>query len=259
MTAPPPFELRVLATPADVMTEAARRVVAAAEAALHAAGRFVVVLSGGSTPRALYRLLATDAYAARIDWSRVHVFWGDERCVPPDDANSNYRMACEALLDHVAIPAPQVHRIHGEDAPHLAAAAYERELRAAFPNGTPRFDLVLLGMGDNGHTASLFPHLTAVREPARWVVAEHVPEVAMWRVTLTPPALNAAAAVLFIATGAEKASMLRQVLQGPRTPEALPAQSIAPTAGHLTWLVDAAAAARLDGAAPVSSPGRSSV
>jgi 6-phosphogluconolactonase len=233
-------------TPQDVTVAAAERVVAAAAAAIDASGRFAIVLSGGSTPRALYTLLATSDYGARIDWSRVHVFWSDERCLPPDDSASNYRMARETLLDAVPLRPAQVHRIHGEDAPAAAAAAYEREIDALFSDGdSSRFDLVLLGMGDDGHTASLFPGLTAVHETTRRVVAEYVARLAMWRVTLTPPAINAAAAVLFLVTGSGKAPALRQVLEGPREPDRWPAQIVAPDAGHVTWLTDLAGAALL--------------
>ena len=159
-------------------------------------------------------------------------------------------MACEALLDHVPIPAAQVHRIRGEDPPQVAAEAYERTLRTLFatPAGPPGacFDLVLLGMGDNGHTASLFPGLHAVREAERWVVAEFVAEVGMWRITLTPVVLNAAAEVVFLVGGADKAAMLHRVLDGPVDPDALPAQIVAPHHGRLRLLVDAEAAARLE-------------
>jgi 6-phosphogluconolactonase len=238
-----------------VVAEAAGRIVAAAARAVRASGRFVVALAGGSTPKRLYELLATPEYAARVDWAHTHVFFGDERCVPPDDPESNYRMARLALLDRVPVPAPNVHRMRGEDDPRQAAGAYEREVRAvlATPDGPPgvgserRFHLVLLGMGSNGHTASLFPGLMAVRERERWVVAEHVAEVHAWRITLTPPVLNAAAEVLFLALGAEKAAMLKRVLEGPVRPDELPAQAIAPHDGLLTWLVDAAAARDLAG------------
>jgi 6-phosphogluconolactonase len=231
----------VVPTKADVARAAAERVVAAASAAIAARGRFTFALSGGSTPRVLFELLASDAYRSRVDWARTEVFFGDERCVPPDDSASNYRMARETLLDHV--PA-RVHRMRGEDAPVAAAAAYERELRELFGT-TPRFDLVLLGMGDNGHTASLFPGLTAVMERERWVVAEYVAEVSMWRITFTPVVLNAAAEDLFLVAGTDKASMLHRVLEGPRDPRALPSQVVAPADGRLVWLVDAAAAAEL--------------
>jgi len=241
-------------TKADVVTLSSREavtaatadaLVTAAAACIAARGRFSLVLSGGSTPKALYELLATPAYAPRIDWTRVHVFWGDERCVPPDDRSSNYRMAREALLDRVPISPEAIHRMRGEDPPEQAAAAYDADLRKFFGAGPPRFDVVLLGMGDNGHTASLFPGLTAVRERSRWVVAEYVGEVKMWRLTLTPPVLNAAANVLFVVVGGDKAPMLARVLEGPPDIDLLPAQAIAPTQGVLTWMLDSAAAAKL--------------
>jgi len=237
------------------MHTAARLFVAAADAAIHASGRFIVALSGGSTPQRLYARLATEPYVSRVEWSRVHWFWGDERCVPPGDPASNYRMAREALLDRVPVTEADVHRIRGEDNPVEAAAGYERTLRetlatpAGAPRGTPgaRFDLVLLGMGGNGHTASLFPGSAAVRERNRWVMAEYVSAASMWRVTLTPVLINAAAEAVFLVAGRDKAAMLHRVLEGPYDPDALPAQVIAPLDGRLRWLVDAAAAAELSG------------
>jgi 6-phosphogluconolactonase len=246
--------IEVAADRRALMEAGASAVVAAARAAIGAHGRFVTALSGGSTPRALFELLATGRFASAVDWSRVHVCWGDERAVPPDAAASNYRMVREALLDHVPIPASQVHRIRSEEPPQAAAEAYERELRTLFatrvgparPNPGAPFDLMLLGMGDNGHTASLFPGLHAVREADRWVVAEFVAEVGMWRITLTPVVLNAAAEVVFLLAGADKAAMLHRVLEGPVDPDALPAQVVAPRDGRLRWLVDADAAAGLE-------------
>jgi 6-phosphogluconolactonase len=232
---------------------AAEHVVAAAERAIDAHGKFVFALSGGSTPRHMYELLARAPYASRVKWPRVHIVWGDERCVPPDDVESNYRMAREALLDHVSIPAANVHRMRGEDDPVAAAASYEAMLRTLFdtPSGPPahtlgrNIDLALLGLGDNGHTASIFPESAAVSEQRRWVMAELVPAVSMWRITLTAPILNAAAEVLFLVAGDEKADVLQRVLEGPRVPRELPAQLIAPAPGRIRWLVDAAAAAQL--------------
>lgn len=238
-------EIVTLSSREAVTVAAADALVAAAAQAIAARGRFLLVLSGGSTPKALFELLATPAYAPRLDWTRTHVFWGDERCVPPDDRSSNYRMAREALLDKVPISPEAIHRMRGEDPPEQAAAAYQADLRQLFGAGAPRFDVVLLGMGDNGHTASLFPHLTAVREASRWVVAEYVGEVKMWRLTMTPALLNAARQVTFLVVGADKAPMLKRVLEDPRDVDALPAQVVAPVDGVLTWMVDHAAAAAL--------------
>lgn len=246
--------LEVLPTSDALMHAAAELWVAAAASAIGASGRFAVALSGGATPQRLYRLLATHPYASGVDWSRVHAFWGDERGVPPDDPASNYRMAHEALLAAVPIPAENVHRIRGEDEPAAAAAAYERDLRETFatPDGPPRlspgsrFDLVLLGLGEDGHTASLFPGAAALREPARWVRAVHPAAVPTARVTLTPAVINAAAEVVFLVSGGAKAATLRRVREGPYQLDALPAQIIAPRAGRLRWLVDADAAADLE-------------
>lgn len=207
--------------------------------------QFSVALSGGSTPRTTYALLATEEFAGLVDWSRIHVFWGDERCVPPDHPDSNYRMAREILLDHVPIPAGNVHRIRGEINPKEAAADYERTLRSFFAQQRQSFDLFLLGLGGDGHTASLFPGTAALREQERWVVSYYANKVGAWRVTLTPVAINAAAHVTFIVSGAGKAERLRQVLSGPHQPDALPAQIVRPDGNRLLWLVDEAAGALL--------------
>jgi 6-phosphogluconolactonase len=226
---------------------AAEKFIRVGAGAIEEKGRFAVALSGGSTPRPLYAMLA-GKFAGSIDWSCVHLFWGDERCVPPDDPRSNYRMVRESLLDGVSIPLANVHRIHGEEDPKTAAAEYEKELRSFFAgirgDGPPRvgFDLVLLGMGDNGHTASLFPGLPAVTEKERWVMAQFVEVVSMWRITLTPVVINAAEHVFFLVSGADKAERLRDVLDGPVRPEKLPAQAIKPGRGQLLWLVDDGAA-----------------
>lgn len=248
--------VEVFPSGAELAVGAAERFIAAAAAAIAVTEAFSVALSGGSTPHALFMLLASPAYSRRVDWSRVHLFWGDERCVPPDDEASNYRMARETLIDHVPLRAENIHRIRGEDPPAAAAERYERELREAFatPTGAPglaagsRFDLVLLGLGTNGHTASLFPHCQAVREQTRWVMAENIEMLQMWRITLTPAIINAACEVLFIVSGGEKSAVLRRVLYGVRETDDLPAQAIAPAPGRLHWLVDAAAAAELPAA-----------
>jgi 6-phosphogluconolactonase len=225
---------------------AANFIVDLAAQAIAERGRFTIALSGGSTPRPIYARLATASYRDRIAWSKVHLFFGDERCVPSDDARSNYRMACEALLDHIALPPDNLHRIQGEIDPAQAALSYEQELQHLFRTlAFPAFDLVCLGLGDNGHTASLFPGTAALREQVRWVVPQYVEVLTTWRVTFTAPLINAARDVAFLVEGAGKAEVLRRVLEGPYQPDVLPAQMIQPVSGQLHWLVDAAAAAQV--------------
>ena len=244
--------LEVSPTPVLAAEAAARHFVTAAGEAVRAHGDFVVALSGGSTPRGLYQLLAAPQFADRVDWPRVQVVWGDERCVPPDHPASNYRMAREALLDRVPIPPANLHRIRGEGDPAESAAEYERVLRGVLrtplgpPLGPPaaRIDLVLLGLGLDGHTASLFPGAAAVHDSPRWVAADHRQTESMWRVTLTPVILNAAEEVAFLVWGSGKATIVRQVLEGTRRPHQLPAQLIEPATGRLRWFLDAAAASR---------------
>lgn len=220
---------------------AAEYFVTLAAEAITARGRFIVALSGGSTPRAIYSLLASTEFAPRVDWARVQVFWGDERCVPPDHPESNYALARETLLDHVPLPAGNVHRIRAALPPPQAAALYQRELEAVL--GTEgRFDLILLGMGADGHTASLFPGTLALAEKTRWVVENYVASLDSWRVTLTRPVLNAARQVTFLVSGAAKAETLAHVRAGERLPAAL----VHPSLGRLTWMVDTAAAGQLE-------------
>ena len=241
-------EIRVYPDATGLARAAAEHFAARAEAAVASRGRFVVALSGGSTPRATYTLLTSPEFVARVDWPRVHVFWGDERCVPPDHPDSNYAMARETLLDHVPIPTENVHRVRGEIDPERAADECERTLRvflATEPGKTetpPRFDLILLGMGGDGHTASLFPGTAAIHEDRRWVLAHFVDTLSAWRVTLTPVVINAAAQVTFLVAGAGKAERLREVLTGPLRPDLLPSQIVRPADGHLLWLLDEAAA-----------------
>jgi len=208
-----------------------------AAAAIAARGRWTVALAGGGTPQPIYQRLTQAGYTQRVDWQRVHVFFGDERCVPPDDSRSNYRMAREALLDFVPLPAENVHRMRGEDDPALAALAYEQDIQRLFRTlSPPAFDLICLGMGDNGHTASLFPGTAALRQQTRWVVPQYVEVMQTWRVTMTAPLINAARHVAFFVEGAGKAEMLRRVLHGPFDPDVLPAQMIQPGNGQLHWL-----------------------
>jgi 6-phosphogluconolactonase len=240
-------EIQTYPGAASLARAAAEHFAALAAEATAVRGRFSVALSGGSTPRATYTLLASDEFAARVDWPRVHVFWGDERCVPPDRPESNFRLAYETLLSRVPIPSGHIHRAHGELEPEAAAQAYAEELAAFFGSPWPCFDLVLLGMGHDGHIASLFPGSAALRETMLPVVAvtAHYQDRPTHRVTLTPPAINAARQVLFLISGASKAGILQEVLEGPDG--RFPAQRIRPTSGRLTWLVDIAAAGQLKG------------
>ena len=225
---------------------AANFIVDLATEAIAERGRFTIALSGGSTPRPIYARLADPNYRDRIEWSKVHVFFGDERCVPPDDARSNYRMTYEALLDHVPLPPDQIHRIRGEIDPAQAALIYEQELQQLFRTAAiPVFDLICLGLGDNGHTASLFPGTASLREKERWIVPQYVEVMTTWRVTFTAPLINAARHCAFLVEGAGKAEMSQRVLEGPYQPDVLPAQLIQPVNGELHWLVDAPAAAKL--------------
>ena len=209
-------------------------------------GQFTIALSGGGTPKPIYARLAAQDFRDRIVWDKVHVFFGDERSVPPADPRSNYRMVSEAWFNHSPIPAKNIHRIHGEEDPALEALRYEQEMVRFFRTAAlPAFDLILLGMGDNGHTASLFPGTAALRETERWVVAQYVEVMTTWRVTFTAPLINAARHVAFLAEGAGKAQMLWNVLQGPYQPDVWPSQLIQPAGGELHWLVDGAAAARV--------------
>jgi 6-phosphogluconolactonase len=247
----PACRLFVVADQTALAKEAAERCARTAQEAVARAGRFTIALSGGSTPRLLYSLLATEPYATRLPWSKTHVFWGDERAVPPGDPDSNFGMAKATLLDRVPIPADRVHRIEAERPDlNVTTREYEAEIARVFavpPTGDPpSLDLILLGLGPDGHTASLFPHTEAIRERARWVVPNHVPTLKTVRVTLTAPILNRAATVLFLVTGADKASALQAVLEGPADPDRLPAQLIRPTSGRLIWLADRAAASMLD-------------
>ncbi|MEW6385980.1 MAG: 6-phosphogluconolactonase [Thermodesulfobacteriota bacterium] len=207
--------------------------------------RVSLALSGGHTPRRTYELLAQPEFRDEIDWKRVHVFWGDERCVPPEDPRSNARLAREALLDHVPLPAGNVHPIWCGASPEAGAAQYAARLKDFFAGRTPRFDLMLLGLGADGHTASLFPGSEALKERSRWTAVVKVPQEEFCRVTLTFPLINQAALIAVLVAGADKAETLKEVLKGPREPQRLPARLLSPLTGELRWLVDREAAARL--------------
>lgn len=221
----------------------------AAQEAAAARGRFAVALSGGGSPRAFYGRLARQQFSQKVPWRRVQLYWGDERCVPADDPASNYGMARDSFIKHVPLPAVNVHRVHGEEEPSRAAAAYDHELQglAAFErprSELPVFDLIHLGLGKDGHTASLFPRSEALVEEDRLAVATEAPDGSP-RVTITYPVINAARRVWFIVSGPEKAGMVAEALEGLRVPKAVPAQAVAPVHGDLLWLLDEAAASEL--------------
>jgi 6-phosphogluconolactonase len=234
-------ELRVYADAGAVAQALAESFVAAGRAAIAERGAFAVALSGGNTPRAAYELLAADPLRASLPWSEVFIYFGDERCVPPDDPRSNYRMAREALLDAVPIPSANVARMRGETDPGLAANEYASILRADL-GANPRFDLIMLGLGEDGHTASLFPGIAQGIEEHSLVEAAYAQSQAMWRITVTPKLINAARRVVFAVEGVAKARALAAVIEGPTEPMTYPAQLVQPSSGELTWLVDQAAA-----------------
>jgi 6-phosphogluconolactonase len=249
MSAP---EIVITAGLGEMAQEGARRLVAIARQVIPRKGEFNLALAGGSTPVGLYRLLAQAPYRETMDWSRTFIYFTDERCVPPDHTDSNYRMVRETLLDHVAIPPANIFRMAGELDPAQAAAFYETILRQDFSlrgRSRPRFDLILLGMGDDGHTASLFPDTPATRKERRLVMPTEAPaqaRPAVPRLTLTYAVLNAAANVMFLVAGAGKAAAVQAVLSEAEPDRDLPARRVQPVNGQLTWLLDRAAAGHLN-------------
>jgi 6-phosphogluconolactonase len=240
-------DVRIFKDIKQLSLAAAEVFVDTADQALSALGRFQVALSGGSTPSRLYHLLANEPYRSQVKWSNTFIFWGDERCVPPDDEDSNYHQADETLLQHVPIPKANIHRINGELRPAEASNDYAQTLRRFAAPGLdwPRFDLVLLGMGADGHTASLFPGSPVnVSSPTLPVTADYQGRPAQ-RVTLTPPVFNSARLAVFLVSGADKAEAIKAVLSDQFQPKQYPAQRIQPVDGKVIWLVDDAAAANL--------------
>lgn len=239
------MNLEIYENKQELTEAAARDFIDLANAAIDERGRFVVALAGGSTPEATYELLATEGYFGEVDWDNVHVFFGDERSVPPDDEDSNYKMADDALLSRVS--AGSVHRMKGELHPDEAAMEYEGELREFFGTlgGPPEFDLIQLGMGEDGHTASLFPNTPALEVTDRWAAQNPVPKLETVRLTLTLPVLNAAKAVSFLVAGEGKAEALKAVLESDADPHEYPSKLVQPT-GELNWMVDREAAGTLE-------------
>lgn len=220
---------------------AAMHFVDLARSAIELQGRFSVGLSGGTTPELMYRLLATPEFTNQIDWQHVHLFWSDERCVPPDDPASNYNMARKSFVSQVPIPNDNIHRILGEEVPEAAAERYERELKGHFKVGGPRFDLILLGLGEDGHTASIFPGSTAAIESKRFAVAVQHPDSNQWRITLTLTAINESANVMFQVAGESKRNILKVVRSGATAQYEVPAIGVDPRDGAVLWLCDQAA------------------
>lgn len=238
------FALRVLPDQGSVTVALAQTFAQSAHDAIAQRGAFEVALSGGTTPKAAYEMLAAEPLRSQVDWNNVFVYFGDERCVPPNDPASNYRMASEALLNAVPIPEGNVFRMRGEAEPAIAANEYATLIRTRLGDH-PQFDLVMLGLGDNAHTASLFPGTRPDADDPALVRAVHIAEQDMWRITLTPMAINGAHRIVFAAEGEAKAPALRAVLEGPRDATRWPAQIVAPSHGELIWLVDEAAASEL--------------
>jgi 6-phosphogluconolactonase len=240
--------IQVYPTNEGIVKAAANIFIDLASTAISDRGSFSVVLSGGGTPQPLYEFLAADKSADFLEWSRIHFFWGDERTVPPDNPESNYRQAYQTLLGPRLIQPGNIHRIKGELDPVKAARIYQKEISDWTQTSPPSFDLVTLGMGGDGHTASLFPGTKVVSNPGdyQWVAANRIPQQDTWRITLTPQLINAARTVIFLVSGQNKAETLKRVLEGPFLPENYPAQLIKPCPGKLIWLVDQAAASNLE-------------
>jgi 6-phosphogluconolactonase len=237
-------DIRVLPDSPAVARAAADIILGVAAGRAAAGQNFSLVLSGGSTPKLLYQLLAAEPYRSKIDWSKFEVFFGDERCVPPDHVDSNFKMANDALISRVPLKAENVHRMRGEIDPNQAAIEYDQMLKARFGDGGP--DITLLGMGDDGHTASLFPHTPPITETHHRCVAHYVEKST--RITLTPPFFNRSAQVLLLVTGASKAARVAEIMNGPKDPQRLPIQVIQPGSGKLIWMLDEPAAAKLTAA-----------
>ncbi|HKV01852.1 MAG TPA: 6-phosphogluconolactonase [Ktedonobacteraceae bacterium] len=229
----------------DILShDAAQHIVRIANESIVTYGRFTMALSGGTTPRKTFELLGSEPYSKQFNWTLVHIFWGDERCVPPESPDSNYRMAHEVFLSKIPIPAVQVHRMLASEPDRDAASQeYVEEMQRVFAtDDIPSFDLIQLGMGPEGHTASLFPHQEALHEERRLVMPVSVPKPPPDRLTFTPLLLNAARNILFLVTGSDKADALHAVLEGPYQPDEYPAQIVRPPNGEVVWMVDTAAA-----------------
>jgi 6-phosphogluconolactonase len=258
MPRPVTITYHVSSTPAEVALAAAQLFTDAVLASVKSRGLARVAISGGTTPKAMFALLASEPFIRQVPWDKLYLYWVDERSVPPDNAESNYRMTNEAMLSKVPLPATQIFRMEGELDPEVAAARYESTIRNSFKlegAETPTFDLVLLGMGDDGHTASLFPHTEALDNLTNIAVANHVLQKDTWRITLTWPVINQGREAAFLIEGATKTQVLHDVFLGPYQPETFPSQLIRPASGRLTLLLDTIAAAKLPVPADSSNTG----
>lgn len=236
--------IRTVSSPQELARSAALHIMGLATEAVDANGQCSIALSGGSTPIPTYHMLTESPFRDRIPWDKVHIFWSDERTVPPDDEDSNFHAAYQSFIEPLSLPESNIHRIKGEIDPPQAAEEYEREIRQVLGGNPPRFDLILLGMGADGHTASLFPKSQAVLTPkdTQLVAANYVEKLKSWRITFTPRLINAASQVTFLISGKGKSQRVYQVLAGRHQPEKLPAQLIKPEDGRLTWVLDQEAA-----------------
>ena len=231
------FEIKVFPDAEKLARGVAEFFIGTGNEAISNRGLFTVALAGGSTPIVSFETLSEEPFISRIDWAKVHVFWGDERCVPPTDKECNFLMASQFLLDNTPIPGINIYRMEGELDPEQAAKRYKKKLEEFF--GTePQFDLILLGMGDDGHTASLFPGTAAVFDDKNWVVANYVQKKDAWRLTLTPKIINQSRNIAFVVSGESKSKVLKNVLEGKYQPETLPSQIIQPVDGNLFWYID---------------------
>ncbi len=239
------MKLHIYKSPEDLSIAVAEWVTDYIQSVLAKNNRFTIALSGGSTPQKLHTLLAASPYKEKINWTKMHIFWGDERAVSFTDDRNNAKMAYDTLLNHLAVPAEQIHVMRTDIDPEAAAAAYEKILHSYFDETDTSFDLVLLGMGDDGHTLSLFPGTEIVHEKTAWTKAFFLQAQDMYRISLTAPIVNKSASVAFLAAGKNKSKTLEQVLEGAIQPDLYPSQLIKPVNGELHWFVDEAAASDL--------------
>jgi 6-phosphogluconolactonase len=245
VTAAADAEVRVFEDYGSLSHAAAELFVELGKTAVASPGRFAVALSGGSTPRQFYSLLGSSPYRDNLDWHRVHIFWADERCVPPDDPESNFKLVYDTLLSTIAIPDSNIHRVKGEEGPEKAARVYEQDIKIYFGSDKPVYDLIILGVGKDGHTASVFPGSIAIHETARIALPVLFSKPGVNRVTLTLPIINLASHVLILASGKAKSDVVQEILEGENLNQ-YPAGLVHPVKGSITWLIDREAAASLN-------------